>query len=102
MRYLLPKVGMSFGEYFSGPRAQVEAQLKAGKWLLENIHSDYHRICVWPDYMFVEDAHSFGAEVVFPEDDGPWIARPARCWRRTTTWTTCAGSTCWRPVSIRR
>jgi uroporphyrinogen-III decarboxylase len=76
MRYLLPKVGMSFGEYFSGPRAQVEAQLKAGKWLLENIHSDYHRICVWPDYMFVEDAHSFGAEIVFPVDDGPWVARP--------------------------
>ena len=76
MRYLLPKVGVSFPEYFSGPRAQVEAQLQAGKWLLENVQSDYHCIALWPDFMFVEDAGSFGADVVFPENDGPWITRP--------------------------
>ena len=76
MRYLLPKIGVTFKEYFSGPRAQIEAQLKGAKWILENVRSDFHRINLFPDFMFVEDTSGFGGDVVFPDEDGPWVARP--------------------------
>jgi len=75
-RYWLPRIGVSFPQYFSGPRAQLEAQLKGAKWLLENVKSDFNRIVVVPDFMFVEDTSGFGGDVVFPDDDGPWVARP--------------------------
>lgn len=75
-RYWLPHIGVSFPEYFSGPRAQLEAQLRGGKWILENIRSDYNRIVLVPDFMFVEDASAFGGDVIFPDNDSPWVARP--------------------------
>ncbi len=77
-RFWLPLIGRGkgFREYLNDPRVMLEAQLSAGKWILENVDSDYHQIVCYPDFMWAEDSESFGAEFVFPEDDSPWIARP--------------------------
>jgi uroporphyrinogen-III decarboxylase len=77
-RFWLPLIGMGkgFREYLNDPRVMLESQLKAGKWIFENVRSDYHRIACYPDFMWAEDIESFGAEFVYPEDDSPWVARP--------------------------
>ena len=77
-RYWLPHIGMEKGflEYLSDPRVMLEAQLRAGKWILEHVDSDYHKIVCYPDFMWVEDTESFGAKIAFSEDDSPWVARP--------------------------
>ena len=75
-RYWLPKIGVPFDKYFSGPREMLEAQLIGQKWFLENIKCDKHEITVVPEFLFVEDPSSLGAEVEFVSDDIPWIKRP--------------------------
>jgi uroporphyrinogen-III decarboxylase len=74
----LPHIGRekSFREYLNDPKFMLEAQLSAGKWILEHVDSDYHKIVCYPDFMWAEDSESFGAAFVFPEDDSPWLARP--------------------------
>ncbi|MDZ7837971.1 MAG: hypothetical protein U5N58_08470 [Actinomycetota bacterium] len=54
----------------------LEAQILGQKWILENVKSDFHKIVIYPDFMWVEDVHAFGAEVVFPKNDSPWVKRP--------------------------
>jgi hypothetical protein len=68
--------GKQFREYLNAPRVMLEAQLYAGKWILEHVDSDYHKIVCYPDFMWAEDTESSGAKYVFPEDDSPWVARP--------------------------
>jgi len=77
-RFWLPLIGRGrgFREYLNSPRVMLEAQLAAGKWILEHVDSDYHQIVCYPDFMWAEDSESFGARFVYPEDDSPWIARP--------------------------
>lgn len=75
-RYWLPYIGVSFHDYFASPRQMLEAQLLGQKWVLENIRCDKHEITVVPEFLFVENASAFGAEIVFPNDDIPWIKRP--------------------------
>jgi uroporphyrinogen-III decarboxylase len=77
-RFWLPLVGMEkgFRRYIEDPAVMLECQLKASKWIMENVDSDYHRIACYPDFMWAEDIESFGAAFVFPEDDTPWVARP--------------------------
>jgi len=77
-RYWLPLIGMEkgFREYLGDPRIMLEAQLKASKWILENVDSDYHKIVCYPDFMWAEDTEPFGAEFIYPEDDSPWVSRP--------------------------
>jgi uroporphyrinogen-III decarboxylase len=77
-RFWLPLVGMEkgFRRYLEDPGVMLECQLKASKWIMENVDSDYHRIACYPDFMWAEDIESFGAAFVFPEDDSPWVARP--------------------------
>jgi uroporphyrinogen-III decarboxylase len=75
-RYWLPKIGISFKDYFSSPKNMLEAQLFGQKWFLENIKCDKHEITVVPEFLFVEDPSSLGAEVEFLSDDIPWIKRP--------------------------
>ena len=77
-RFWLPHVGAGkgFREYLNDPRFMLEAQLRAGKWILENVDSDYHQIVCYPDFLWAEDSESFGARFVYPEDDSPWLARP--------------------------
>ena len=77
-RYWLSIIGYEnrFNDYLNEPRTMLEAQLLGQKWILENVKSDFHKIVVYPDFMWVEDANAFGADVVFPKNDSPWIARP--------------------------
>jgi uroporphyrinogen-III decarboxylase len=77
-RYWLPLIGMEkgFRDYINDPKVMLESQLRAGKWILENIDSDYHKIVCYPDFMWAEDIESFGAAFVYSEDDSPWVARP--------------------------
>ena len=77
-RYWLPLIGYGekFHQYTGDPRTMLECQLLGQKWILENVKSDFHRIVVYPDFMWVEDVDAFGARTVFPEADSPWVARP--------------------------
>ena len=77
-RFWLPLLGMdvNFRDYINDPGIMLEAQLRAGKWIMENVDSDFHKIVCYPDFMWVEDVESFGARIEYPEDDSPWVARP--------------------------
>ena len=77
-RYWLPLIGYEnrFRDYLHDPEVMLEAQLLGAKWILENVRSDYHQIVCYPDFMWVEDVEPFGAEIVYPVDDSPWVARP--------------------------
>jgi uroporphyrinogen-III decarboxylase len=77
-RFWLPLIGMEkgFRRYIEDPGVMLDCQLRASKWIMENVDSDYHRIACYPDFMWAEDIESFGAGFVFPEDDSPWVARP--------------------------
>ena len=77
-RYWLPVIGYGrrFREYLGDPAAMLKCQLLGQKWILENVKSDFHKIVVYPDFMWVEDTNAFGAEIVMPEDDSPWVERP--------------------------
>jgi len=77
-RYWLPLIGFGkrFKEYLNDPGVMLEAQLLGAKWILENVRSDFSKIVCYPDFMWVEDVSAFGAKVVYPDDDSPWIARP--------------------------
>ena len=77
-RFWLPLVGHGdgFQQYVDDPRTMLECQLLGQKWILENVNSDFHRIVVYPDFMWVEDADAFGAKTIYPTSDSPWIARP--------------------------
>jgi uroporphyrinogen-III decarboxylase len=77
-RYWLPHLGMGkgFRGYLESPVTMLETQLRAGKWILENVDSDFHKIVCYPDFMWAEDVEPFGARFEYPEDDSPWVARP--------------------------
>ena len=77
-RYWLPLVGFKnrFNDYLNDPGFMLEAQLLGTKWIMENVKSDFCKIVFYPDFMWVEDVEPFGAEIVYPNDDSPWVARP--------------------------
>jgi uroporphyrinogen-III decarboxylase len=77
-RYWLPRIGMGkrYRDYLNDPRTMLEAQLLGAKWIFENVDSDYHKVVCYPDFMWVEDAEPFGARILYPEDDSPWVNRP--------------------------
>ncbi|MBN1835913.1 MAG: hypothetical protein JW820_08680 [Spirochaetales bacterium] len=77
-RYWLPLIGYGtrFREYLGDPATMLKCQLLGQKWILENVRSDFHKIVLYPDFMWVEDTNAFGADIVIPEDDSPWVARP--------------------------
>jgi uroporphyrinogen decarboxylase len=77
-RYLVPVTGTSFPDYFSDPETMLRTQILAQKWLLENIHTDACTITgpwtgAWTDFENTYEAGSLGCEVIFPEDDIPWV-----------------------------
>jgi len=80
-RFLVPKVGVSFREYYHNPETMLRTQILAQKWLLENIRTDAYSITgpwvgAWTDFQNTFEAGSLGCEVVFPEDDIPWVGKP--------------------------
>ena len=80
-RFLIPKVGVSFRDYYQDPETMLRTQILAQKWLLENIRTDAYSITgpwvgAWTDFQNTFEAGSLGCEVVFPEDDIPWVGPP--------------------------
>jgi uroporphyrinogen-III decarboxylase len=79
-RFLVPRLGVSFRDYFRDPETMLRTQLLAQKWLLENVRTDAHAITgpwvgAWTDFENTFEAGSLGVEVVFPDDDIPWVGR---------------------------
>ena len=42
--YWLPRIGITYEEYFSSAKSMLECQLLGHKWFFENIKSDHYRI----------------------------------------------------------
>jgi uroporphyrinogen decarboxylase len=56
----------------------LRTQILAQKWLMENIRTDAYSITgawvgAWTDFQNTFEAGSLGCEVVFPDDDIPWV-----------------------------
>ncbi len=56
----------------------LATQIKAQKWLMENIRTDAHSITgawtgAWTDFENTFEAGSLGCTVEFPDDDIPWV-----------------------------
>ena len=79
-RFLVPRLGVSFRDYFRNPETMLRTQILAQKWLLENIRTDAYAITgpwvgAWTDFENTFEAGSLGVEVVFPDDDIPWVGQ---------------------------
>ena len=77
-RFLIPQVGTKFRDYYADPEVMLRTQILAQKWLLENIRTDAYSITgpwvgAWTDFQNNFEAGSLGCEVIFPEDDIPWV-----------------------------
>ena len=77
-RYLLPRIGVNFGDYFADPEVMLHAQILGQKWLMENIRTDACSITgawtgAWTDFENTFEAGSLGCAVHFPGDDIPWV-----------------------------
>ncbi|MEW5902505.1 MAG: uroporphyrinogen decarboxylase family protein, partial [Acidobacteriota bacterium] len=77
-RFLIPKVGTNFRDYYSDPETMLRSQILAQKWLLENVRTDAYSITgpwvgAWTDFQNNFEAGSLGCEIVFPENDIPWV-----------------------------
>jgi uroporphyrinogen-III decarboxylase len=77
-RFLIPQVGIRFRDYYSDPETMLKTQILAQKWLLENVRTDAYSITgpwvgAWTDFQNSFEAGSLGCEVIFPEDDIPWV-----------------------------
>jgi uroporphyrinogen-III decarboxylase len=77
-RFLVPKVGVPFRDYYADPETMLRTQILAQKWLMENIRTDAHSITgawvgAWTDFQNTFEAGSLGCEIHFPDDDIPWV-----------------------------
>lgn len=77
-RFLIPKVGVSFRDYYGDPETMLHTQILCQKWLLENVRTDAYSITgawvgAWTDFQNTFEAGSLGVEIHFPEDDIPWV-----------------------------
>ena len=79
-RYLVPQVGVRFRDYYGDPETMLRTQILAQKWLLENVRTDAYAITgpwvgAWTDFQNSFEAGSLGVDIIFPDDDIPWIGR---------------------------
>ena len=77
-RFLVPRVGTRFRDYYGDPVTMLRTQIQAQKWLLENIRTDAYSITgpwvgAWTDFQNNFEAGSLGCDIIFPEDDIPWV-----------------------------
>jgi uroporphyrinogen decarboxylase len=80
-RFLIPKTGTSFKDYYSDPETMLRTQILAQKWLMENIKTDAYSITgpwtgAWTDFQNTFESGSLGCNIVFPDDDIPWVGKP--------------------------
>jgi uroporphyrinogen-III decarboxylase len=79
-RFLVPQVGVRFRDYYADPETMLRTQILAQKWLFENVRTDAYSITgpwtgAWTDFQNAFEAGSLGVDVVFPDDDIPWVGR---------------------------
>lgn len=77
-RFLVPMVGVRFRDYFADPETMLRTQILGQKWLLEHIRTDQYTITgawmgAWTDFQNTAEASGLGCEVIFPEEDIPWV-----------------------------
>jgi uroporphyrinogen decarboxylase len=77
-RYLIPQVGVEFRDYYNDPEIMLSTQLFAQKWIMENVHTDAYCITgawvgAWTDFQNTFEAGSLGCDIIFPENDIPWV-----------------------------
>lgn len=77
-RFLVPQVGVRFRDYYHDPETMLRTQILGQKWLMENVRTDAFAITgawvgAWTDFQNTFESGSLGCEVVFPEDDIPWV-----------------------------
>ncbi len=85
-RFLLPKIGVRFRDYYNDPEVMLRAQIMGQKWLMENIKTDAYAITGawvggWTDFQNATEASSMGCKVDFPENDIPIVHEDG--WVRT-------------------
>jgi len=78
LRFLVPVTSVRFRDYYADPETMLRTQILGQKWLLENVRTDAHAITgawvgAWTDFQNTFEAGSLGCEVVFPDDDIPWV-----------------------------
>src|SRR5512140_100415 len=79
-RFLVPMVGMRFKDYYRDPETMLRTQILAQKWLMEHIRTDAHSITgawvgAWTDFQNTFEAGSLGCDVIFADDDIPWVGK---------------------------
>lgn len=84
-RFLVPMVGVRFKDYYRDPEIMLRTQILAQKWLMENVRTDADSITgawvgAWTDFQNTFEAGSLGCEVIFADDDIPWVGKG---WVRT-------------------
>lgn len=84
-RFLVPMTGTSFRDYYNDAETMLRIQILAQKWLMEHIRTDAYDITgawvgAWTDFQNTFEAGSLGCEVIFPDDDIPWVGNG---WVRT-------------------
>ncbi len=77
-RYLLPRIGVSFRDYYRDPECMLRSQILAQKWLMEHVRTDASSITgawtgAWTDFENSFEAGSLGCAVEFPDNDIPWV-----------------------------
>ena len=77
-RFLVPSVGVRFREYYADPETMLRTQILAQKWLMEHVRTDAYAITgawvgAWTDFQNTFEAGSLGCDVIFPDDDIPWV-----------------------------
>jgi uroporphyrinogen decarboxylase len=80
-RFLVPQVGIRFRDYYSDPETMLRAQILGQKWLMEHVRTDAYSITgawvgAWTDFQNTFESGSLGCEVIFPDDDIPWVGAP--------------------------
>jgi len=77
-RLMVPAVGVRFKDYYADPETMLRTQILGQKWLFEHIRTDQHTIVgawtgAWTDFQNTFEAGSLGCEVIFSDDDIPWV-----------------------------
>jgi len=77
-RFMIPMVGVRFRDYYRDPETMLRTQILGQKWLMENVRTDAYSITgawvgAWTDFQNTFEAGSLGCEIVFPDDDIPWV-----------------------------
>jgi uroporphyrinogen-III decarboxylase len=77
-RFLLPKIGVRFQDYYNDPEVMLHSQILGQKWLMENIQTDAYSITGawvggWTDFQNTTESSALGCPVVFPENDIPVV-----------------------------